>query len=76
MNNDTRTLTVNGTRIRPDRFSTLSNAWRNIDNHKVNPGRYTTVLGDDNRIWVVTAREAAILSNAGFTRVNRRGETN
>ena len=34
--------------------------------HYLKPWNYTIVLGDDERFWVVTNREASILLRAGY----------
>lgn len=48
------------------RFSTAAAAQEYIY-HAAAPSKWTMVLGDDGKIWVVTNREASILKKTGYT---------
>ena len=48
------------------KFSTAAAAQEYIY-HAAAPSKWTMVLGDDGKIWVVTNREASILKKAGYT---------
>lgn len=48
------------------RFSTAAAAQEYIYRAAA-PSKWTMVLGDDEKIWVVTNREASILQRTGYT---------
>ncbi|MCA6513905.1 MAG: hypothetical protein IM569_13705 [Chitinophagaceae bacterium] len=50
---------------RASKYFSLSLALSSLT-HCIQPAKWSIVLGDDNRFWVVTNREASILMKAGY----------
>lgn len=48
-----------------EKYTNLSLALSSFS-HRIQPGKWSIILGDDNRFWIVTNREASILMKAGY----------
>jgi hypothetical protein len=51
------------------KFTTLSNA-KNFINRCVKPGKWSIIMGDDMKYWIVTNREAARLVKLGYEMID------
>lgn len=58
---------------RASKFSNIGGAV-NYRHNMINAHKYSIVMGNDMKYWIVTNREASILEKAGYERITFREE--